>query len=182
MHTTSAPSMVCPCGPSSFLFLHYLSLKTRIVVIACPRKETWKKNEWWWYRGWTRFILPSIFAFLAVFMLWYRHFAKGKTLEALRVMPPPNRNTVELLLALQEFVSQIEGIIQDANIILLKTRALIFSMLPQVCSHTTPFLDVLLPFSTFNEKEYPTCKHQPPPSSILVPSFPAVHSMFHMSK
>lgn len=64
-------------------------------------------------------------------MLWCRHFNKGKPLEAFRVMPPPHRNAVELLLALQELVSQIEGIIQAGNIILLKIRALVFAMLPQ---------------------------------------------------
>lgn len=83
------------------------------------------------HRGWIRYILPSIFVFLAVFMLWCRHFNKGKPLEAFRVMPPPHRNAVELLLALQELVSQIEGIIQAGNIILLKIRALVFAMLPQ---------------------------------------------------
>lgn len=84
------------------------------------------------YRGWIRYILPSIFVFLAVVMLSCRHFNKGKPLEALRVMPPPHRNAVELLLALQEAISHIEEIIQAGNVTLLKIRAILFAMLPQV--------------------------------------------------
>ena len=84
------------------------------------------------YRGWMRYILPSIFVFVAVAMLYCRHFNKGKPLEAFRVTPPPHRSAVELLLALQDGISQIEGIIQAGNIILLKIRAILFAMLPQV--------------------------------------------------
>lgn len=61
-----------------------------------------------------------------------RHFNKEKAIEAFRVTAPPNKNAVEQLLTLQEAITQVETIIQAANIILLKMRALLFSVLPQV--------------------------------------------------
>lgn len=68
-------------------------------------------------------------------MLWRRHFNKGKPLEPFRVTSPPNRNTVEQLLTLQEIISQVEALIQTGNIILLKIRALMFALLPRVRKH-----------------------------------------------
>lgn len=84
------------------------------------------------HRGWIRYILPSVFLFVAVLMLWRRHFNKGKPLEPFRVTPPPNRNAVEQLLTLQEIISQVEALIQNGNIVLLKIRALMFAVLPRV--------------------------------------------------
>ncbi|GMY25818.1 ZEAMMB73_Zm00001d034581 [Fagus crenata] len=82
-------------------------------------------------RGWTRYILPTIFVFVAILMLWCRHFNKGRPLEAFKVTPPPNRNAVEQLLTLQDAITQFEALIQAGNIILLKIRALLFAVLPQ---------------------------------------------------
>lgn len=65
-------------------------------------------------------------------MLWRRHFRRGKSLEAFRVTPPPNRNAVEQLLTLQEAITQFESLIQAGNIVLLKLRALLLAILPQV--------------------------------------------------
>lgn len=83
-------------------------------------------------RGWIRYMLPAIFLFIAILMLWRRHFNKGKPLETFKVTSPPNRNTVEQFLTLQEVITQVEALIQAGNIILLKTRALLFGVLPQV--------------------------------------------------
>ena len=83
-------------------------------------------------RGWIRYILSSVFVFFAIIMLWRRHFNKGKPLEAFRITPPPNRNAVEQLLTLQEGISQLEALIRTGNVILLKIRALLFAVLPQV--------------------------------------------------
>ncbi|KAF4361101.1 hypothetical protein F8388_021061 [Cannabis sativa] len=83
------------------------------------------------FRGWIRYILPFLFLFVAVIMLWRRHFNKGKPLEPFRVTAPPNRNTVEQLLTLQEIISQVEALIQSGNIVLLKIRALMFAVLPR---------------------------------------------------
>lgn len=82
-------------------------------------------------RGWIRYLLPSVFIFLSVLMIWRRHSIKGKPLEAFRVTPPPNRNAVEQLLTLQEAITQLEALIQTGNIVLLKIRALLFAVLPQ---------------------------------------------------
>lgn len=65
-------------------------------------------------------------------MLWRRHLYKGKTVEACKIIAPPNRNPVEQLLTLQDAIGQVESLIQAGNIILLKIRALLFAVLPQV--------------------------------------------------
>ncbi|KAG2662834.1 hypothetical protein I3760_16G000800 [Carya illinoinensis] len=82
-------------------------------------------------RGWIRYMLPAIFFIMSILMLWRKHFNRGKTLETFRVTPPPNRNAVEQLLALQEAITQVEALIQAGNIILLKIRALLFAIPPQ---------------------------------------------------
>ena len=84
------------------------------------------------FRGWIKYVLPSIFVLLAIMMLWRRHANKGRPLEAYKITAPPNRNAVEQLLTLQEAISQVEALIQSGNIILLKVRALLFAALPQV--------------------------------------------------
>ncbi|XP_050234444.1 uncharacterized protein LOC126682737 [Mercurialis annua] len=94
-------------------------------------------------RGWTRYFLPSLCICSAVFMLWRRHFNKKKPLEAFRVTAPPNKNAVEQLLTLQEAISQVEALIQTANIILLKIRALLFSVLPQATETVALMLAVM---------------------------------------
>ncbi|KAM3754837.1 hypothetical protein ACB098_03G194800 [Castanea mollissima] len=81
--------------------------------------------------GWIRYILPAFFVFVAILMLWCRHFNKGRPLEAFRVTAPPARNAVEQLLTLQDAIAQVEALIQAGNIILLKIRALLFAILPQ---------------------------------------------------
>lgn len=65
-------------------------------------------------------------------MLWRRYFRKGRSLEAFVVTPPANRNAVEQLLTLQEAITHFESLIQAANIVLLKLRALLLAILPQV--------------------------------------------------
>lgn len=80
-------------------------------------------------------MLPSIFVLVAFLMLWRRHFNKGKPLEPFRITPPTTRNPVEQLLTLQEAISHVEALIQAGNITLLKIRALLFAVLPQVCEN-----------------------------------------------
>ncbi|CAB4265423.1 unnamed protein product [Prunus armeniaca] len=82
-------------------------------------------------RDWIRYILPSIFVFVAVLMLWCRHFNKGRPLEPFKITPPHNRNAVEQLLTLQEAITQVEALLRAGNIVLLKLRALLFAVLPQ---------------------------------------------------
>ncbi|KAI7994542.1 hypothetical protein LOK49_LG11G00030 [Camellia lanceoleosa] len=83
------------------------------------------------FRGWIRYVLPSIFVILAVLMLWYGHRKKERPVEAFKITIPPNKNAVEQLLTLQEAITQVESLIQAGNITLLKVRALLFSALPQ---------------------------------------------------
>ncbi|KAA8541450.1 hypothetical protein F0562_025413 [Nyssa sinensis] len=101
------------------------------------------------FRGWIRYILPSIFIILAVLMLWHRHVNKRRPLEAFKIIAPPNKNAVEQLLTLQEAITQVEALIQAGNIILLKIRALLFAVLPQATDRIAllfVFMAVLLAF------------------------------------
>ncbi|KAA0066114.1 DUF639 domain-containing protein [Cucumis melo var. makuwa] len=94
-------------------------------------------------RNWIRFILPCILVLLSVVMLCRRKFGKSKPLEPFRITSPPNRNAVEQLLTLQEVITQVEALIQDGNIFLLKIRALLFAVLPQA----TDMVALLLVFA-----------------------------------
>ncbi|XP_027365398.1 uncharacterized protein LOC113872219 [Abrus precatorius] len=91
-------------------------------------------------RGWIQYLLPTIFVFIAILMLWRRHFRRERSLEAFRVTPPPNRNAVEQLLTLQEAITQFESLIQAGNITLLKLRALLLAILPQATEKVALFL------------------------------------------
>ncbi|CAI0416480.1 unnamed protein product [Linum tenue] len=82
-------------------------------------------------RGWTRYLASSILIYGALSIFWRRHFNKKKSLEPFRVTAPANKNAVEQLLTLQEAIAQVETLVQDGNVILLKIRALLFSILPQ---------------------------------------------------
>ncbi|KAH1040239.1 hypothetical protein J1N35_041982 [Gossypium stocksii] len=100
-------------------------------------------------RGWIAYILALVFVFFAIVMLWNRYFNKRKPLEAFRIIAPPNRNAVEQLLTLQEVISQYEALIQTANVILLKIRAILFAVLPQATDRVAlslVFLAVVLAF------------------------------------
>ncbi|XP_062108005.1 uncharacterized protein LOC133818908 [Humulus lupulus] len=106
------------------------------------------------FRGWIRYILPFLFLFVAVLMLWRRHFNKGKPLEPFRVTPPPNRNTVEQLLTLQDIISQVEALIQSGNIVLLKIRALMFAVLPRATDRVVLLLVFLAAVFAFVPFKY----------------------------
>ncbi|KAH9305402.1 hypothetical protein KI387_009806, partial [Taxus chinensis] len=95
------------------------------------------------YRGWIGYALPCFFLFMAVFMLCSRHFSRGKPITEVRVTAPPTQNTVEQLLALQQAVSQVEELVQDGNIILLKFRALLLAAFPQATDQAALVLILL---------------------------------------
>ncbi|KAL5066763.1 hypothetical protein RYX36_017650 [Vicia faba] len=105
-------------------------------------------------RGWTQYLLPSTFLFIAIIMLWRRHFRKGGALEAFTVTPPPNRNAVEQLLTLQEAITQFESLIQAGNIVLLKVRALLLAILPQATEKVALFLVFLAAVFAFIPPKY----------------------------
>ncbi|KAL6550844.1 hypothetical protein OROMI_021332 [Orobanche minor] len=83
------------------------------------------------FRDWARYLLPSIFVFLALVMLWRRYAWKRRQLDPFKIVNPPGKNAVEQLLTLQEAITQVESLIQTGNIILLKIRALLFAVVPQ---------------------------------------------------
>ncbi|CAL9042335.1 unnamed protein product [Musa banksii] len=83
------------------------------------------------YRGWVWYILPCALVSAAVCMFWHKHHGSGKPIKAFQVTPPPNRNPVELLLMLQDGVSQLQTNVQGGTIALLKLRALLIAAFPQ---------------------------------------------------
>lgn len=77
-------------------------------------------------------------------MLLTRYFSQGKPIDVLKVTSPPAMNTMEQLLAVQNAVSQAEELIQDGNIHLLKCRALLLSIFPQVLFCFVLFFQIFL--------------------------------------
>lgn len=84
-------------------------------------------------------MVPLLLVLMAAYMAHNRYMRDGVAIKEVLVTPPPKLNAVEQLLALQQALSQLEGLIQAGNIFLLKTRALVLSALPEV-----PLLDSLL--------------------------------------
>ncbi|CAK9183911.1 unnamed protein product, partial [Ilex paraguariensis] len=82
--------------------------------------------------GWLGYAFALMLIFLAVFVVLTRCFSQGRPVDELKVAVPPAMNTMEQLLAVQNAISQAEELIQDGNIVLLKLRALLLSIFPQV--------------------------------------------------
>ncbi|GFQ03171.1 hypothetical protein PHJA_002460900 [Phtheirospermum japonicum] len=108
------------------------------------------------FREWVRFVLPSILVFLALVMLWRRYAWKRKQLEAFKIVAPPSKNAVEQLLTLQEAITHAEFLIQSANIILLKLRALLFAAAPQATNKLAVFLVLVAAALAFVPTKYLT--------------------------
>uniref|UniRef100_A0A1J3HI82 Uncharacterized protein n=1 Tax=Noccaea caerulescens TaxID=107243 RepID=A0A1J3HI82_NOCCA len=83
------------------------------------------------WKGWVVYILALASLFSAMFMVLTRCISREKLMIELKVTAPPPMNTMEQLLAVQNGISQLEQNIQDGNIVLLKFRALLFSLFPQ---------------------------------------------------
>ncbi|KAL3690742.1 hypothetical protein R1sor_004393 [Riccia sorocarpa] len=83
------------------------------------------------YRGWLGFIVPLVLFWMATYMVWLRNSGRADDYNEVVVPTPPTQNAVEQLLALQQALAQLEGLLQSGNIALLKLRALFFSVLPQ---------------------------------------------------
>ncbi|OAY65842.1 hypothetical protein ACMD2_11219 [Ananas comosus] len=79
-------------------------------------------------RGWLGYALVMVLLFMAIFMLLTRFSNQGRPINELKVVAPPPMNTMEQLLAVQNAISQVEEIVQDGNIILLKLRALLLAV------------------------------------------------------
>ncbi|CAN1812992.1 hypothetical protein LINPERHAP1_LOCUS26712 [Linum perenne] len=83
------------------------------------------------WRGWLGYAFALMFALLGVLMLVTRFMNQGRPVDELKVVAPPSMNTMEQLLAVQNAISQVEQLIQDGNICLLKVRALLLAVFPQ---------------------------------------------------
>lgn len=61
-----------------------------------------------------------------------------------KVTSPPPMNTMEQLLAVQNAISKVEELVQDANIVLLKIRALLLASPSQVTIFLSSYSSILL--------------------------------------
>lgn len=93
-------------------------------------------------RGWLGYVLVMLLLFIAIFMLLTKLCNKGQPINHVKVTAPPAMNTMEQLLAVQNAISQVEELVQDGNVILLKLRALLLAMPSQV----VPFSSIPLVF------------------------------------
>ncbi|XP_044477346.1 uncharacterized protein LOC123204639 isoform X2 [Mangifera indica] len=82
-------------------------------------------------RGWLGYALALLHIFFASFMALARFFNQGQPVDEVKVIAPPPMSTMEQLLAVQTAVSQVEQLIQDGNIFILKLRGLLLSIFPQ---------------------------------------------------
>ncbi|EER93230.1 hypothetical protein BDA96_01G044600 [Sorghum bicolor] len=78
-------------------------------------------------RGWVVYFIVTVLLFSATFMFLTRLTNQGKQMSEVKVVSPPPLNTMEQLLAVQNAISKIEELVQDANIVLLKIRALLLA-------------------------------------------------------
>ncbi|XP_020577161.1 uncharacterized protein LOC110022518 [Phalaenopsis equestris] len=79
-------------------------------------------------RGWLAYVFVALLLFMAVFMLLTRFYNRGRPIEAVKVKAPPAMNAMEQLLAVQSAISQVEELVQDGNVVLLKLRALLLAI------------------------------------------------------
>jgi hypothetical protein len=84
------------------------------------------------HRGWVVYFVVMVLLFSAAFMFLTRLTNQGKPMTEVKVSSPPPMNTMEQLLAVQNAISKIEELVQDANIVLLKIRALLLAFPSQV--------------------------------------------------
>ncbi|XP_074559270.1 uncharacterized protein LOC141815254 isoform X2 [Curcuma longa] len=85
------------------------------------------------FREWLGYAVVMLLLFLAIFMLLTRISNQGKPIDQLKVKVPPSMTTMEQILSVQNAISQLEELVQDGNIFLLKLRALLLA----VCSQAT---------------------------------------------
>ncbi|XP_074564133.1 uncharacterized protein LOC141820672 [Curcuma longa] len=95
------------------------------------------------FREWLRYVLVLLLVFLVIFMLLTRISNQGKPIDELMVKAPPAMNTMEQILAVQNAISQLEELVQDGNIILLKLRALLLAV-PTQAANKAIFILVLI--------------------------------------
>lgn len=67
-------------------------------------------------------------------MVLAKYLNQGRVVHEIRAVAPAPISKMEQLLAVQTAISQVEGFIQDGNIVLLKLRALLLCIYPRVTS------------------------------------------------
>ena len=90
------------------------------------------EREHSFHRDWLPYAIALLLAFMAIFMMLTRFFNHDTPVDEVKVIAPPAMNAMEQLLAVQNAISQAEQFIQDGNIFLLKLRALLLAIFPQV--------------------------------------------------
>ncbi|XWS37646.1 hypothetical protein CRYUN_Cryun19dG0062900 [Craigia yunnanensis] len=83
------------------------------------------------FRGWLGYAFALMLLFFAIFMVLTQFCNQGRPVDEIKIIAPPPMNTMEQLLAVQNAISQVEQLIQDGNIVLLKFCALLLSIFPQ---------------------------------------------------
>lgn len=86
-------------------------------------------------RDWLGYVL-ALFLFTVALMVIMRCWMQGKPVNEMKVKAPPAKKKMEQLMIVQNAITQVEELLQDANIILLKWRALLLSIFPQVSFST----------------------------------------------
>ncbi|KAG6487112.1 uncharacterized protein LOC122009454 isoform X1 [Zingiber officinale] len=79
-------------------------------------------------RGWLGYGLVALLLFVAMFILLTRLINQGRPVDQVKVIAPPSMNTMEQLLAVQNAISQVEELVKNGNIVLLKLRSLLFAV------------------------------------------------------
>lgn len=82
-------------------------------------------------RGWLAYAIAAALFFIAVFIAITRLCNQGMCIDELKVIVPPPMTKMDQILAVQNALSRAEVLLQDGNVILLKTRALLLSIFPQ---------------------------------------------------
>ena len=113
---------------AGFIHLHLLII---LIGFPCMNHSHWNSYVVH-FRGWLGYAFALMLLFFAIFVVLTQFCNQGRPADEIKIIAPPPMNTMEQLLAVQNAISQAEQLIQDGNIVLLKFRALLLSIFPQV--------------------------------------------------
>ncbi|VAI57195.1 unnamed protein product [Triticum turgidum subsp. durum] len=99
----------------------------RFLVSLALWDEPFKSFIFCLLSSWVVYFLVMVILLSATVMLLTRLTSQGKPMTEVKVTSPPSMNTMEQLLAVQNAISKVEELVQDANIVLLKIRALLLA-------------------------------------------------------
>lgn len=91
------------------------------------------------FRDLLRYVFPATLIVMATGMLLLKRLKEqgrlGRTFGRVVVRDQPPSNTIQKILALKEAMTYMENYLQNVNVVLLKIRAIMLSVQPEV----TPF-------------------------------------------